>query len=125
MRGRVVRDVNGNRSALKLVPANNNGSVAFRMPTLTRPKLYLIVAPLVTLVGSRMHGLHSQNVGTLTICSNVAHRRVVITLRGYVFNSCGFLCVSPRELSARVFHDGLQGVGMDVVAMSRSRYVSR
>lgn len=125
MRRSVVHDVNRNQSALKLVPAKNNGSVAFRIPTLTRRKLYLIVAPLVTLVGSRIEGLHRQNVGTATVCSNVAHRRVIVTLRGYVFNGCGFLCMSPRELSARVFRVGLHDVRIDLVAISRSRYVSR
>lgn len=72
-----------------------------------------------------MRGLGGQKVGTLTVCSNVDERRVVIALRGYVFNGFGFLCVSPRELSARVFHAGLRGAGVDVVAMSRDRYVSR
>lgn len=120
-----MADVNGKGSALKLVPAKNKGSVAFRIPTLTGRKLYVIVAPLVTLVGSRIRGLGGHKVGTVTVCSKVAQRRVIITLRGYVFNSCGFLCVSPRQLSARVFQTGLQSVGVDVVAMSRDRYVSR
>ncbi len=111
--------------ALTVLPAKNNGSLACRIPTLTFPKIAVIISPLVTLVASRIGGLHDQNIGTRILRTNLSHGEVFSVLRRTRFNTCGLLCISPRHLASRLFLGQLRFIRIDVVTISRTRYVSR
>lgn len=102
LRTRVVRHALRGRSSLILVPANNNGSVYFRLPTVCVPKATVMMSPLVTLVGSRIRKLVTGNVPTTALGDVVPRRRHRQMQRLYVRKGIGLLCVSPRKVVDRL-----------------------
>ncbi len=107
-----------------LVPANNNGDLYCRVPTLVVSKAAIIVSPLVSLVGSRMRKLGTGNIGTTTLGDVGSRTRGFQIEATYLGNRLGLLCVSPRHLVRRLpFLVG--SVGISLFTVSRTRYVSR
>lgn len=120
----VVRRMVRKRSYLILVPANNNGDLYCRIPTLTVRKATMIVSPLVSLVRSRIRTLGTGNVPTRTLGDNGSTASRLVVHHHYRTNSLGLLCMSPRGLVDRVPFL-FDGVGVSLFTMSRTRYVDR
>ncbi len=116
-------------SLLTVFPAKNNGSLAFRLPTLVTKgsirNLAMIVSPLRSLVGSRISGLTKENV-TSTIpvgklLSPVAETRTVRRIRS---KRTSLLCVSPRVLHSGAVRGVLLSQRIIEFIVSRTRYFS-
>ncbi len=129
LRRRTIRTTIRRGSLLTVFPANNKGSLAFRLPTLVTKrsmrKLAIIVSPLRSLVGSRMSGLTREKVASTMAVGNllspVAESLSVREMRG---KSTSLLCVSPRVLHSGAVREVLRAHRVMEFMVSRTRYFS-
>lgn len=124
-RRRLVGNVLTKRSILNVVPANTKGSLYCRLPTLVLGKVALIVSPLVSLVSSRIGTLGRTKIRTTCVGDSLARGRVEVTLSCTSRKQCGVVCITPRHLGAPHFLSFTYGTSVSVLAISRTRYVSR
>lgn len=124
-RRRVISTLLSNESTLYVVPANTNGSVYCRVPTLLFSKIAVIISPLVSLVGSRINSLIRSKIPTTCVGDSLSCPRFLQILSGIRRKGCGVVCITPRELLASKFLSAYGGVGVSVITISRTRYISR
>lgn len=124
-RRRVMSRVLGKESILTVVPAKTKGSLYCRIPTLLVSKVAVMMSPLVSLVVSRIGTLGRTKIRTTCVGDTLARQRVAGTLRLTTTNECGVVCITPRHLLAPQFLSFTYRARLSVIAVSRTRYVSR
>lgn len=129
LRRHTTRTTMGKGSLLTVFPANNNGSLAFRLPTLVTNrsirKLAIIVSPLRSLVGSRMSGLTSENVAsTMAVGKVLSPVAESLSVREMRSKRTSLLCVSPRVLHSGAVRGVLVTHRIMEFIVSRTRYFS-
>ncbi len=117
-----------NESAFILVPANNNGSLYCRLPSLLVRNATVIVSPLVTLVGGRISTVqcaYTRSNVTRCLGSSLGGDAVSLIGGSVIRKGAGLLCMTPRSLAGRRGVRFLGSMGVSFCTISRTRYVSR
>lgn len=124
-RRRLVAGALRKGSILKVVPADKKGSLYCRLPTLLLSNVAVIISPLMSLVGSRISDLQRVKVTTTCLGDALSERRFLRLVSSVHSKRLGLLCVTPRQVSGRSFVGTLHFIGIPLLIISRTRYVSR
>ena len=122
---RVVEAVLSGRDTLAVLPTGFGKSVCFQIPALLRPRVTLVVSPLISLIEDQVAGAARRGMRALGWTSATPRQEVDDALERARRGALDLLYLAPERLENRAVCERLREVGVANIAVDEAHCVSQ
>lgn len=121
----IIQSVLKGRDTLALLATGGGKSLCYQVPALCSEGIALVITPLIALMKDQVENLKAKGITAVALYSGLNRFEQELAINQCLHGNCKMLYLSPERLQSRPFHEVLQQLNINLIAVDEAHCISQ